>query len=85
MSDPSFPGKSSPKNVCSFLCIRFELDFEPVLLAVVTLATDGLLSSPKYGSAGDSLTFVFPVNPVPGRWKAGDRAEPVDIASLESS
>jgi hypothetical protein len=56
------------------------LDFDPVLLAVVTLATDGLLSSPKYTSAGESL----PVRPVPGR-KPGDNWEPCDKLSLESS
>jgi len=51
--------------------VRLTLDFEPWLLAVVTLATEGLLSSPKNASAGESLALVFPVNPVPGR-KLGD-------------
>jgi hypothetical protein len=50
---------------------RLTLDFDPELLAVVTLATEGRLSSPKYASAGESLAFVFPVKPVPGL-KPGD-------------
>lgn len=59
------------------------LDFDPVLLAVVTLATDGRLSSANSASAGESLALVYPVNPVPGR-KAGDNWDACDKASLES-
>jgi hypothetical protein len=60
------------------------LDFDPVLLAVFTLATEGRLSfSSKYASAGDSLVFVFPVAAVPGR-KPWENWEPCDMLSLES-
>ena len=87
MSELSLPGKSSPKKVWSFLWIPllFTLDaFDPELLAVVTLATDGLLSSPKYASAVESLlAIVFPVKPVPGL-KPGDNWEACDKLSLES-
>jgi hypothetical protein len=59
------------------------LDFEPELLAVVTLATEGLLSSPKPASAGDSVAAVFPLNPVPGV-KAGGSWGACERLSLES-
>jgi len=58
------------------------LDFEPWLLAVVTDATEGLLSSPKNASAGESLALVA-VTPVPGR-KPGESWEACDKLSLES-
>jgi hypothetical protein len=59
VSDPSFPLNSSPKILFKLLCTPdlTTLDFDPLLLAVVTLATDGRLSSPspKYPTSGDSV------------------------------
>jgi hypothetical protein len=55
-------GNSSPKKPCSFLWkLLPTLDFDPVLLAfVVTLATDGRLSSPKNGPSGESERTDLP-------------------------
>tara|TARA_R110002003_G_scaffold63_4_gene5807 strand:+ start:15616 stop:15870 length:255 start_codon:yes stop_codon:yes gene_type:complete len=70
-------GKSSPNTFCSLLWKPplLMLDFDPELLTVVALATEGLRSSL---SGKPMLSSRLPV---PGLAKAGDSCE---MSSLES-
>jgi hypothetical protein len=99
-SAPSRPGNSSPKKPCSFLKPpRVALLFlDPVLLAVVMLATDGRRSSLNDSASGESMLLLLPppgairllfcsgwvllLLPPPGRC-AGDACA-LDRLSLES-
>lgn len=61
VSEESRPGNSSPKKPWSFrIPPLWPLDLDAWLLAVVvTLTTDGLLSSLKNAASGESLPGAF--------------------------
>lgn len=69
------PGKSSPNTFCSFLWNPLlKLDFDPVLLTVLALATEGLRSS--LGNPIASSLELPPVGAKPGeRWPTSSLSE----------